>query len=212
MIVLSVLVVFQDVLSHTREFLRRRKDDPGRTFSLNPRSLDSFGGAPADVTLAYIIWALTSAGEDLHLDRQLENLVSQAKSNHDPYFLSLVASSLLNLGEVEKGMNLAKNLAQIQAQSGPNLGSVPGAKTSITSSWGKSLLIETTAMSALTWIQAAKVVPTEQRREWEDRCQLAVEWISGQCEGGTFGSTQGTILALKVHLFERYRFVLFRDF
>jgi hypothetical protein len=31
-------------------------------FLLDPQALDSFGRAPADVTYAYIVWALTSAG------------------------------------------------------------------------------------------------------------------------------------------------------
>lgn len=33
------------------------------TFYKNPEALDSFGRAPDNVTAAYIVWTLTSAGE-----------------------------------------------------------------------------------------------------------------------------------------------------
>ena len=112
-----------------------------------------------------------------------------------------MACALLMLDRTSEALPLAEALAQAQASvsSGPDFGSVPGATTSITSSRGRSLLVETTALAALSWMQLARAVPQGSgRAQWEDNCHHAIRWISSQSEGGIFGSTQGTVLALKV--------------
>ena len=45
------------MVEETKDFLMRRRTLSGR-FDLSEESLDSFGGAPEDVTAAYIVWAL----------------------------------------------------------------------------------------------------------------------------------------------------------
>jgi len=46
----------------TAEWLLARRDGHGG-FQRNAKALDSFGAAPADVTDAYITWALTESGQ-----------------------------------------------------------------------------------------------------------------------------------------------------
>ena len=83
------------MLKRTEDFLMSRRDGKGG-FLRNPRALDSFGRAPDDVTNAYIVWALTESGKEDDLTKELNALAEQAKTSKDPYFLSLVANSLIN--------------------------------------------------------------------------------------------------------------------
>lgn len=64
-----------------------------------------------------------------------------------------------------------------------------GAATSITRSGGDSLLVETTALVALCWLNDVETYGAAARR--------AIDWIATRCVGGKFGSTQATVLALK---------------
>src|SRR5262249_16047249 len=83
------------MIERTRQFLMSRKDGKGG-FQRNARALDTFGRAPEDITNAYIVWALTESGKDDDLEKELAALTEQGKQSKDPYFLSLVANSLLN--------------------------------------------------------------------------------------------------------------------
>src|SRR5262249_55523351 len=56
----AVYSVDQQMLQRTRAWLLSRRDGNGG-YTRNPRALDSFGGAPQDVTDAYITWALSQA-------------------------------------------------------------------------------------------------------------------------------------------------------
>ena len=68
-------------------------------------------------------------------------------------------------------------------------GHLEGKQGSITRSGGFSLKVETTALAALAWMKDPAY------RQAADR---AIEWIvKSRTGGGGFGSTQGTILALK---------------
>ena len=67
-------------------------------------------------------------------------------------------------------------------------GSVPDARTSITSSGGAGLLAETTALAALAFLDDPSRTAEAER---------AVRFLSTAAEGGRFGSTQGTVLALR---------------
>ena len=50
------------MIRRTAEWLLARRDGKGG-FQRNPKALDSFGGAPAEVTDAYITWALSESGQ-----------------------------------------------------------------------------------------------------------------------------------------------------
>src|SRR5205807_3143503 len=87
--------VDKGMLERTQKYLMNQRDGQGG-FKRNPRALDSFGRAPQDVTDAYIVWALTESGKDDDVTRELNALAEKAKASKDPYFLALVANSLIN--------------------------------------------------------------------------------------------------------------------
>jgi hypothetical protein len=174
------------MVKRTQEYLLARRDGKGG-FERNPRALDTFGAAPADITNAYIVWALTEGGKDDDIGKELEALTKQAEASRDPYFLSLVANSLINRGMTAGGVTLLRKVAEAQKEDGH----LDAERTSITNSGGRDLQIETTALGVLGWLKGNP-------GEFQKSLQKAVKWIGQQRGGyGGFGSTQSTILALK---------------
>jgi hypothetical protein len=175
------------MLERTRNYLLSRKDGKGG-FTRNPQALDSFGRAPDDITNAYIVWALTESSKDDDVEKELSALAEQARTSKDPYFLSLVATSLINRGKANDAAPLLKTVAGVQKDDGH----LDAASTSITGSGGRDLQIETTALAVLGWLKI------NQPADFNVNLQRAIKWIGQQRGGyGGFGSTQSTILALK---------------
>jgi hypothetical protein len=175
------------MLERTRQYLLAARDGQGG-FRRNPRALDTFGRAPADITNAYIVWALTESGKDDDVTKELDALADQAKGSKDPYFLSLVANSLLNRDRAADAVALLKTAAGLQKDDGH----LDAQKTSITGSGGRDLQIETTALAVLGWLKANRPA------DFTLAVEKGVKWIGQQRGGfGGFGSTQSTILALK---------------
>jgi hypothetical protein len=175
------------MLERTRQGLLAARDGQGG-FQRNPRALDTFGRAPQDVTNAYIVWALTESGKDDDVSKELDALRGQAKTSKDPYFVSLVANSLLNRDRAAEAVALLKAVVGWQKVDGH----LDAEKTSITGSGGRDLQIETTALAVLGWLKANRPA------EFTLPIEKSVKWIGQQRGGyGGFGSTQSTILALK---------------
>jgi hypothetical protein len=176
-----------EMLRRTQQYLLASRDGKGG-FRRNPRALDTFGRAPEPITNAYIVWSLTESGKDDDVSKELEALHEQAKTSKDPYFLSLVANSLLNRDRAADAVALLKTVVGLQKEDGH----LDAAQTSITGSRGRDLQIETTALAILGWLKANRpadfTLPVEK----------AVKWLGQQRGGyGGYGSTQSTILALK---------------
>lgn len=192
----KVYAVDPVLLKRTKEFLVNSRDGNGG-FKRNSVALDSFGRAPNHVTNAYIVWAITESEKGTatqsDLTREIDALLKLAtekdgKAARDPYFLALVANTLLNRSKQAEAVTLLQTIATMQAKDG----SVPGAETSITNSQGRDLLIETTAYAVLGWIKAGRP------ELFVANTQNAMKWVGSQRNGsGSFGSTQSTILALK---------------
>ncbi|MBL8798343.1 MAG: hypothetical protein JNM56_30895 [Planctomycetia bacterium] len=191
--------VDEAMVARTRKYLLDQRDGEGG-FKRNTRALDSFGRAPQEITNAYIVWALTEAdldGNKEDLTKELDALKKLAQDDNqrwskDPYFLSLVANSFLNRDKSDAfGAELLKKLVTLQKKEG----FVDGAQTSITTSGGRTLQIETTGLAVLAWLKY------NQPHEFREPLDKAIKWIGQQRGGhGAFGSTQSTILALKALL------------
>src|SRR5262249_28366190 len=146
-------------------------------------ALDSFGGAPADTTNAYIVWALSESGEK-GLDQEIAAIKASAMSSQDSYIVALAANILHAAGDQTGARQLMDKLAKSQ----DTAGNVKGAVTSITRSGGDALAIETTALSVLAWMREPSYAPNVEK---------GLRWIVESNKSGRFGSTQSTILALR---------------
>ena len=103
------------MVSNLKTWLMSRKNGKG-LFKMSDKALDSFGRAPDNITAAYIVWALTSAGEK-NVTTEITNLKSLAdaslKSNEaDAYFLGLLAASLYNLGRNSEALVYANAITK----------------------------------------------------------------------------------------------------
>src|SRR5947207_15964879 len=107
--------VDEAMIKRTQQYLMEQKDGKGG-FKRNARALDSFGRAPDDITNAYIVWALTESSKDDDIEKELAALNTQARTSTDPYFLALVATSLINRGKADEGVGLLKSVALAQKE------------------------------------------------------------------------------------------------
>jgi anti-sigma factor RsiW len=182
----KVHAVDSAMVERTRKYLLSRRDGKGG-FTRNPRSCGSFGRAPENVTNAYIIWSLTEAGDD-DVTLELNKLAEEAKASGNPYFLSLVANSLINRQRNQEAIAILLRVLEMQKDDGH----LEAGQASITGSGGRDLEIETTALAVLGWLKASRL------DLFNASIQSAARWIGQQRGGyGGFGATQSTILALK---------------
>lgn len=177
----KVFAVDGAMLDRTRQWLLSKRDGKGG-FVRNSLSLDTFGGAPQDVTDAYITWALSQSRVQ-GIEAEVARVRTLSRESTDPYILALAANVLLDVGD-EAATAAMQRLAEKQGDDG----ALRGANTSITRSGGESLVLETTSLAILAWLRAPS---------FSAQCARAMEFVLSACKGGRFGATQSTILALK---------------
>jgi hypothetical protein len=179
----KVYAVDAGMVDRTKQWLLARRDGKG-SFSRNARALDSYGGAPQELTDAYVVYALLQAGTPAsELKTEIDALAGRI-TTRDPYEMALIACAMQLAGRPEVA-TARQRLAEMQ---GPD-GSLHGAKTSITRSGGQDLIVETTGFSVLAWLPDPA---------YQNQVRSAVEFLQ-KCRGGsgTFGATQATIVALR---------------
>jgi alpha-2-macroglobulin-like protein len=175
------------MVQRTAAWLKQRRDGKGG-YTRNPRALDSFGGAPPEVTNAYITWALSEA-KTTGIDAEVQAEAARATSTTDAYQLALATNTLFNAGRTTEAESAAKKLAAMQDATG----AFTKAATSITRSGGQNLHLETTALSVLALLKSSTRFPDETRK--------AVEWMTrNRGMYGQWGATQATVLSLKAFI------------
>ena len=154
-------------------------------FNLNKKALDSFGNSPQDISTAYIVWVLSEVGY-FKLTQELDYIIKVAKGSNDSYLIALGAASCYNYNKTAEYKKFSKRLITLQGSQG----CVEGASSSITCSQSTSLLLETTALSVISWMKdyEAYTIPI----------QSSINYILTQIKEGFFQTTQATVLCLKV--------------
>ena len=176
--------VSASMMDRTAAWLMARRDGKGG-FSRNSRALDNFGRASESVTNAYIVYALSEAGYT-DIKKEFTLAYETALKSNDLYELALVCNAAYNLNETQKATHALDMLLKKQSENG----SFEGAKHSITYSQGHSLLIESTSLAALAMMKAPAIP--------QGNLISSMKWLVGARDGyGSFGNTQGTVLALK---------------
>ncbi|MCP4700894.1 MAG: hypothetical protein GY862_29175 [Gammaproteobacteria bacterium] len=175
----------RDMVDRTARWLMDRRDGKGG-FKRNSRALDSYGRASESITNAYIVYALSEAGY-ASIVKEADLAFETARKSGDSYELGLMANAMFNLKQPKRAEELLRLLLQKQRDDGAWAGSAH----SITHSTGKSLQIETTALVVMALLKAGE---PDQRAFLTRGVEFIVSSRSG---AGGFGSTQGTVLALK---------------
>jgi hypothetical protein len=175
--------VSNDMVKRTASWIMSRKDGKGG-FKKNPRALDQFGRASDAVTNGYIVYALSEAGYQKDVAKEFEAAYKAAKASNDGYQLAMMSNTLNNFDD-KREAEIMKQLLKVQKADGSFK-----SDHSITRSGGKSLQIETTAIAVLALLKADKPNPVALNK--------AVQFlVTSRGSYGGFGSTQGTVLALK---------------
>ncbi|MFT7075148.1 MAG: hypothetical protein ACJA0P_001148 [Planctomycetota bacterium] len=181
----KVFDVKPEMVQRTSDWLLGRRDGKGG-FELDPKSLDSYGRAPADITNAYCTYALAVSGVPaVDLKAELDRQAARAAESSDPYEVAVAACALAEAGRRAPAEAGRERLKMMQADDGH----LEGTTASITRSGDRDLAVETTAFAVMAWLSdpddAAHV----------DR---AIQFILTQRQGsGRFGSTQATVMALR---------------
>lgn len=179
----AVYEVDQELIKRTADWLLSRRDKKGG-WQKNAHALHSW--ANAEVTDAYIVWALCEAGYSNKIKPELDKSYNDAVKSEDPYMMALLANALFKLKDNRADV-LLKEIVQTQQKDG----SFVGLTSSVTNSTGHSLKIETTSLVALAIMQSGK---------YKNELNQAIQTIQGGKTYYGYGSTQGTVLALKALL------------
>lgn len=176
--------VDQKMIDRTAEWLLSHKDGKGN-FVRRAGGYHDFGRISDDVMNAYIVYALAEAGFT-NLKDEFNTSLKKAQETKDPYLLALIANAAMKLGETKKADEIMNQMLAMQAKDG----SWTGTTHSITYSQGQSLTIETTSIMIMAMLK--------QNGKNAVALSNAVQYLVNSRSGyGVFGSTQGTVLALK---------------
>lgn len=108
---------------------------------------------------------------------------------------ALIANAMINTKIIYTENQIKVYLDKIKANKVAD-GSISGASTSITSSRGQNLIVETTSLAVIAWLRFDKEISAS--NAYSADVQEAIEFLVSSVEkGGSYGSTQATILALK---------------
>ena len=177
--------VDQKMIDRTVTWLLGRKDGKGG-FDKSEKGYDSFASSPSDVANAYIIYALSEAKIEADINFEYTTAYNDAIKSNDTYKMALMTLSSYNLNQQDKAEILVTKINKnIEKHGFKNL---PVTNT-ITRSYGNAKNIETTAFVLLALM----------KNNTKNDATIAngMEYLVSKRDGGTFGSTQSTAMALK---------------
>ncbi|MEM6471418.1 MAG: MG2 domain-containing protein [Planctomycetota bacterium] len=185
----DIITVDREMMKRTRAWLVGRRDGEGG-FHRNPRHLHQWS-VNQDYVNAYVLWGISEADHALgqssrtaeDFSMELDHLEELSQSTSDPYLIALSSLALHQSGRIEAAESLLAKLATAQSREG----SVEGI-TTITQSGGISRRVETTSLAVLAWASNPR---------YKTNVAEALKWLRSRRLDGGFGSTQGTVLALK---------------
>ncbi|WP_282087043.1 TonB-dependent receptor plug domain-containing protein [Aquimarina algiphila] len=177
--------VNQKMIDRTVDWLMSRRDGNGG-FRKSKKGYDSFASSPKEVADAYIVYAISEAGIQVDIEKEYQTTYTKALKSNDTYRMALLAAASFNFGKNNNGNMLlnaiTKNIEEYNFKALP-------VENTITRSYGDSKYVETAAFVVLAMLKA------------ENRDDIlitkGIEYIISKRNGGRFGSTQATSMALK---------------
>jgi alpha-2-macroglobulin-like protein len=173
--------VDENMIQRTIQWILKKRDGRGG-FKENGYQ---FSHAGYEVSNAYVLYALSEVGIN-ECEPEYKQAIEEALLSNDPYRLGLMANTAYNLNQAETGNKL---LERITMQLNKTWWNDIRIDHSITSSWGKSLNVETASLYVLALLKAPQ-------KDW-NLIDKTMNYIIASRSYGGFGSTQATIMALK---------------
>lgn len=182
----KIYPVSQEMINRTYQWLLERRDGKG-SWNYRMKGAHSWKAVTA-ATDAYIVWALVSSGYGQGISKEMNAIYKRATAEKDPYVMALVANSLFQLKD-SRAVDLMNDLLKMQQEDG----FWEGTTRSVVNSSGRNLKIETTALTALAFIEGKK----SGLFSLNSRYYQAIEALTQSKTSYGFGSTQGTVMVMK---------------
>jgi hypothetical protein len=182
----KIYPVSQEMIDRTYKWLLERRDGKG-SWNYRMKGAHSWKAATA-ATDAYIVWALVSSGYGQGISKEMNAIYKRAISEKDPYVMALVANSLFQLKD-SRAVDLMNDLLKMQQEDG----FWEGTTRSVVNSSGRNLKIETTAITALAFIEGRKSGLFSLNSQY----YKAIKALTQSKTSYGFGSTQGTVMVMK---------------
>ncbi len=177
----AVRTVDPKMLADTRNWLMTHRDGQGG-FTHERRALHTWIADP-DCANSYCTWALLECGQT-GLDKEVKWVKDHAATDPNSYVTALAANVMFLAGDKDSAKTFMTKLASQQDADGH----VKGATTTVVGSGGDSLEIETTSLATLAWLRDPA---------FAGNVELGIKYLADSCQGGKYGSTQSTVLALR---------------
>jgi hypothetical protein len=190
-----VYPIDRGVIDRTQKWLMSQQAADGTWSNIGATHGETIAqmGNPKLLLTSYVVWSLLDSGlRDPKLDKSVDYIIKHVDDAKDnPYILALVANALAAwdakddrthavLAKLEK---LHKDLPEWKACHFPSNGQ------SLTYARGDGVTVETTALAALAMMKSGQFPNTVNK--------ALTYLIKSKHPNGTWGSTSGTILALK---------------
>jgi TonB-dependent SusC/RagA subfamily outer membrane receptor len=174
------------MVDRAREWLLSRRDGNG-SFAYS-RGLDDFSSASRAVNDAYIVYALAETGTT-GLEKEFEASYAEAVGSKDMYRMALIANAAFKFNRSVEYKALAQCLvAEVRANGFKNL----KGEHSVVRSYGRSLEMEAVSLWASALMKSPDCDQATLRK--------LMDFIIENRQFGSFGSTQGTVVALRAIL------------
>jgi hypothetical protein len=170
------------LLERTRKWLLDQRDGKGN-YIRKTHTYHTWIADP-ECANAYNTWAILEAGVKDDLSTEVKWIRDAAEKAQNTYAVALAANVLALAGDKEGENHLLDKLAGKQQADG----SLSGATTSVVGSGGDALAIETTALAVMAWLK---------NPSYASNVEKSIKYLAESCQGGRYGSTQSTILALR---------------
>jgi alpha-2-macroglobulin-like protein len=170
------------MLDRTRNWLLDQRDGKGG-YLRKTHTLHTWIADP-ECANTYNTWAVLEAGVRENLSAEVKWVREAAEKTQNTYAIALAANVLGLAGDKEGENHLLDTLAGKQQADG----SLEGATTSVIGSGGDALKIETTALAVTAWLKNPSYVANVEK---------SIKYLAESCQGGRYGSTQSTVLALR---------------
>ena len=185
----KVYEVDENVISRMKEYLYKEQNaigifDIGSTYIGNASSSD-------DLSMnAYIIWALSEVDpKDNRLNKSVNYLETKLSTDLDSYTIALMANVFANTdsSKYNEAISILKNRAKVDSVSGNSY--ITSTIKDYWGTYGTRQDVQATSLAAMAFAKGKK-----ENKLVESFIKYIVSSKSGY---GSYGTTQGTILALK---------------
>lgn len=208
----ELISIDEEKINKAKHWLYSRQILPTGYFNLSSHFLDSFGGSGKDCNVAYIYWSLSEDLDNInnYIKDGFLKFVSNITitNNNNSYLLSLLGLTYYNIGMIKESNEIGLIIKNMFKDGHINIDEKNNKLIeTITKSYGDNKIIETTCLSVLLLLKL-----DDKEYKYKNYIDESVEWLRKQNKNGLFGSTQSTILTLKViQIYEEYTNIINND-